>query len=66
MSGEYKKTSPFTVFRNGDIAQHYDSTKYSDFLGSKSVDKKVIVILLENLPIFLLFKPFFIFVIYNR
>ena len=48
ISGEYKKTSPFTVFRNGDIAQHYDSTKYSDFLGSKSVDKKVIVILLEN------------------
>ena len=48
MSGEYKKTSPFTIFRNGDVAQHYDSTKYSDFLGSKSIDKKVIVILLEN------------------
>jgi N-acetyl-anhydromuramyl-L-alanine amidase AmpD len=48
MSGEYKKTSPFTIFRNGDVVQHYDSTKYSDFLGSKSVDKKVIVILLEN------------------
>jgi N-acetyl-anhydromuramyl-L-alanine amidase AmpD len=48
MMGEYKKTSPFTIFRNGDIAQHFDSTKYSDFLGNKSVDKKVIVILLEN------------------
>ena len=48
MGGEYKKTSPFTVFRNGDIYQHYESTKYSDFLGNKSIDKKVIVILLEN------------------
>jgi N-acetyl-anhydromuramyl-L-alanine amidase AmpD len=48
MMGEYKKTSPFTVFRNGDIAQHFDSAKYSDFLGNKSVDKKAIIILLEN------------------
>lgn len=46
--GEYKKTSPFTVFRDGRIYQHYESTKYSDFLGNKSIDKKVIVILLEN------------------
>jgi N-acetyl-anhydromuramyl-L-alanine amidase AmpD len=48
MGGEYKKTTPFTIFRNGEINKHYDSSKYSDFLGSKSVDKKVIVILLEN------------------
>lgn len=48
MNGEYKKTSPFTIFRNGEIFKHFDSTKYSDFLGNKSIDKKVIVILLEN------------------
>ena len=48
MGGEYKKTSPFTIFRNGEIFKHYDPSKYSDFLGSKSIDKKVIVILLEN------------------
>ena len=48
MGGEYKKTSPFTIFRNGEIIKHYDSSKYSDFLGAKSIDKKVIVILLEN------------------
>ena len=48
MGGEYKKTSPFTIFRDGTIYQHYDSSKYSDFLGNKSVDKKIIVILLEN------------------
>jgi len=40
MGGEYKKTSPFTVFRDGTIYQHYTPTKYSDFLGNKSVDKK--------------------------
>jgi N-acetyl-anhydromuramyl-L-alanine amidase AmpD len=48
LNGEYKKTSPFTVFRDGRIVQHYDSSKYSDFLGNKSIDKKIIVILLEN------------------
>ncbi len=48
MGGEYKKTSPYTVFRDGNISQHYEPTKYSDFLGNKSVDKKIIVVLLEN------------------
>ena len=48
MGGEYKKTSPFTVFRDGTIYQHYTPTKYSDFLGNKSVDKKIIVVLMEN------------------
>ena len=48
MGGEYKKTTPYTIFRNGEITKHYDSTKYSDFLGNKSIDKKVVVILLEN------------------
>ena len=32
-NGTYKKTSPFTIDKEGKIYQHYDPKYYSDFLG---------------------------------
>ena len=48
MGGDYKKTSTFTIFKNGEIVQHFDPSMYSDFLENKSMDKKIISILIEN------------------
>lgn len=48
MGGGYKKTSTFTIFKNGQIHQHFDPAMYSDFLENKSIDKKIISIVLEN------------------
>lgn len=48
MGGEYKKTSTFTIFKNGEICQHFDPSMYSDFLDNKSIDKKIISISIEN------------------
>ena len=46
--GDYKKTSTFTINRKGDILQHYNPQYYSDFLGNKRMDKKIISIIIEN------------------
>jgi N-acetyl-anhydromuramyl-L-alanine amidase AmpD len=48
LGGNYKKTSTFTIDRKGKIYQHFDPKFYSDFIGDKSVDKKIITISLEN------------------
>lgn len=32
-NGKYKKTSAFTIDKNGDIYQHFDPKYYSDFIG---------------------------------
>tara|TARA_R110000803_G_scaffold5634_3_gene18561 strand:- start:429 stop:1052 length:624 start_codon:yes stop_codon:yes gene_type:complete len=48
MGGDYKKTSIYTIMRDGKIFQHFDPKNYSDFIGDKSIDKKIISILLEN------------------
>lgn len=48
MGGEYKKTSTFTIFKNGEVYQHFNPSMYSDFLDNKSMDKKIISISIEN------------------
>ena len=48
MGGDYKKTSTFTIFKNGEIHQHFEPSMYSDFLDNKSMDKKIISISMEN------------------
>jgi len=46
--GEYRKTSTFTIFKDGKIYQHFNPKMYSDFLNNKLFDKKIISIVLEN------------------
>lgn len=48
LSGEYKKTSMYTIDRKGVIYEHFNPNSYSDFTGNKSVDKKIISISIEN------------------
>lgn len=48
IGGNYTKTSAFTIDRKGNIYQHFDPKFYSDFIGDKLVDKKIISISLEN------------------
>lgn len=48
IGGNYTKTSTFTVDRKGNVYQHFDVKYYSDFVGSKFIDKKSITISLEN------------------
>jgi len=48
MGGEYKKTSTYTIFRNGEIYEHFKPTYYSSFVENENVDKKIISITLEN------------------
>lgn len=47
--GQTKKWNMFTVGRNGQIFQHFDSKYYSDFIGVKDVDKQSISIVVENM-----------------
>ena len=49
LGGEYTKTSTYSIDRKGNIYQHYDPKYYSDFIGIKKVDKKIISITLENM-----------------
>lgn len=49
VGGNYTKTSMYTVDRKGNVYQHFDDKYYSDFVGSKFIDKKSITITLENL-----------------
>jgi len=48
LGGNYTKTSTYTIDRKGKIYQHFNPTYYSDFIGEKRVDKKIISITLEN------------------
>lgn len=48
-NGNYKKTAPFTVLKDGTVYQHYDPKYYSSFIKNLSLSSKSIVILLENL-----------------
>lgn len=48
MGGEYKKTSTYTIFRNGEIYEHFKPSYYSSFVENESIDKKIISITLEN------------------
>ncbi len=48
MGGEYKKTSTYTIFRNGKIFEHFNPNYYSNFVGEEKIDKKIISITLEN------------------
>ena len=48
LNGKYKKTAAFTIDTKGKIYQHFDPIYFSDFLGNIELDKKSIVILLEN------------------
>lgn len=44
------KTWPtFTIRRDGKVFQHFDPNYYSEFMGSKETDKKVISVVLENM-----------------
>lgn len=47
--GKTKKWNNYTISRDGEIYQHFDSKKHSDFIGIKEVDIRVISIVLENL-----------------
>jgi hypothetical protein len=48
IGGVYKKTSTFSILKTGEIYQHFDDVYYSDFLDSKTLNKKIITITLEN------------------
>lgn len=48
LNGNYKKTSTFTIDRNGKIYQHFNPLYYSDFIGDKHIDKQSITISLVN------------------
>lgn len=47
--GFSKKWNTFTISRGGEIFQHYNPKFYSDYIGSKAIDKKSISIVLENM-----------------
>ena len=47
-NGTYKKVTPYTIDRDGKIYEHYDPTYYSEFMGTKSLDKETIGITLVN------------------
>lgn len=48
LNGRYKKTAAFTVTQSGQVYQHFDSIYFSELFGNLELDKKNIVILLEN------------------
>ena len=48
LNGNYKKTAAFTIDTNGKIYNHFDPIYFSEILGKMELDKKSIVILLEN------------------
>lgn len=48
LNGKYNKTAAYTINLQGEIFNHFDPSYYSDILGNIALDKKSIVILLEN------------------
>lgn len=47
--GVNKDWSTYTITREGNIYEHYPPKKYSEFIGDKKIDKKIISIVLENM-----------------
>ena len=47
-NGEYKKTAAFTIDINGVIYQHFDPKYHSRYFNNADLDKKSIVVLIEN------------------
>jgi hypothetical protein len=48
MNGNYKKTAPYTIDNNGNVFNHFEPIYFSEIFGNLELDKKSIVILLEN------------------
>jgi hypothetical protein len=48
LNGNYTKTAPFTINKKGNVYKHFDPIYCSNILGNNDLDKKSIVILLEN------------------
>lgn len=47
-NGKYKKTAPYTISTDGVIYEHFEPKFQSNFFNDLDMDKKSIVILLEN------------------
>ncbi|MFW6243350.1 MAG: N-acetylmuramoyl-L-alanine amidase [bacterium] len=47
--GKSKEWNTFTITRDGEIFQHFDTQKSSDYIGVKEYDEKSISIVLENM-----------------
>ena len=47
--GKSKKWNTYTISREGDIYEHYDTKFHSDYIGFKIGDKQSISIVLENM-----------------
>ena len=48
LNGSYQKTASFSIDLNGNTYKHFDPIYFSNILGNIDIDKKSIVILLEN------------------
>lgn len=46
--GQYTKTAPYTITRNGTIYEHFEPKYSSNFFNNDYLDNRSIVILLEN------------------
>lgn len=49
LDGDYRKIPTYIISKKGETIQNFDENYYSDFIGVEYIDKKVIVICLENL-----------------
>ena len=47
-NGKYKKTTPYTIDKNGVIYQHFNPEFYSDYMNSNSIDQESILITMVN------------------
>jgi N-acetyl-anhydromuramyl-L-alanine amidase AmpD len=47
-NGIYKKTAAYTISKNGDIFKHFEPKYHSRYFNNLELDRKTIVILLEN------------------
>lgn len=47
-NGIYKKTAAYTIDKDGQVFKHFDPKYYTRFFNNLDLDKKTIVILLEN------------------
>lgn len=48
LNGNYKKTAAFTISKSGQVFNHFDPIYSSNILNNPHLDKRSIVILLEN------------------
>jgi len=47
--GKTKNWPCYSINRKGNIFQHFNNNFYSDYIGDKQIDKKIIPIVLENM-----------------